>query len=161
MTGSIKWRDGDIEGCRIQPLRRFSDDRGWLAEFFRQDELPADLHPVMGYLSLTHPGVARGPHEHENQTDLFLFFDGQFRVYLWDARADSPTYGTRQVLDLGKSNLAAVIVPPGVVHAYRNVGDSDALIVNCPNALYAGEGKSETVDEIRHEELEDSPFRME
>lgn len=160
MKTTIEWREGEIEGCRIQPLRKFGDERGWLAEFFRQDELPAELHPVMGYLSLTHPGVSRGPHEHEEQTDLFLFFDGQFRVYLWDARTDSPTHGNRQVLDLGKSNLAAVIVPPGVVHAYRNVGESDALIVNCPNALYAGEGKSEPVDEIRHEDVEDSPFKI-
>lgn len=160
MNRRMEWIDGEIDGCEIRPLRKFSDERGWLAEFFRQDELPESRHPVMGYLSLTHPEVARGPHEHEQQTDLFLFFDGSFRVYLWDARKDSPTFGRRQRLELGDAEKAAVIVPPGVVHAYRNVGDSDAYVVNCPNALYAGEGKSEPVDEIRHEEVEESPFVM-
>lgn len=154
------WKDAPIEGCPVTPLRKFSDERGWLAEIFRHDELPEPLHPVMGYLSLTHPGVARGPHEHRDQTDLFVFFDGMFRLYLWDTREASPTSGHRQVLDLGRDTPATVIVPPGVVHAYRNIGNTDALIFNCPNQLYAGHGKQEPVDEIRHEDLPNSPFVM-
>jgi dTDP-4-dehydrorhamnose 3,5-epimerase len=144
----------------LTPIRKFEDDRGWLGEFFRHDELPASLHPVMGYLSLTLPGIARGPHEHADQTDLFLFFSGAFRLYLWDARSDSPTCGHRQVLDVGVDNPTRAIVPPGVVHAYRNLGPGEALVVNCPNRLYAGERKKEPVDEIRHEDLVDSPYTM-
>lgn len=156
----IEWKEGSIDACIIKSLTKYSDERGWLGEFFRNDELPVSLHPAMGYLSLTHPGVSRGPHEHEDQTDLFLFFSGTFKLYLWDARADSSTYGTRQVLEVGASNPTVAIIPPGVVHAYWNVGDTDALVVNCPNRLYAGKGKKEPVDEIRHEDLENSPFIM-
>ena len=50
-------------------------------------------------------------------------------------------------------------VPPGVVHAYRNVGSSDAFVLNFPDKLYAGWGKKEPVDEIRHEEI-DSRFKL-
>lgn len=157
----LTWRDGPIDGCIVEPLTNYSDDRGWLAEFFRHDELGPTLHPVMGYVSLTHPGVARGPHEHIDQTDLFVFFHGAFRFYLWDARISSSTYGVRYVLDVGEGNPCRSIVPPGVVHAYRNIGTTDGLIVNCPNRLYAGEGKQHPVDEIRHEDLDDSPFLME
>ncbi len=156
----MTWNDGPIDGCVVQPLTRFSDPRGWLAEFFRHDDLPPDLHPAMGYVSLTHPGVARGPHEHVDQTDLFVFTHGAMRLYLWDARAHSPTHGNRLVADVGAANPSLAIIPPGVVHAYRNLGDTDALIVNCPNRLYAGEGKQEPVDEIRHEDLDDSPFLL-
>lgn len=155
------WTDGPIEGCSVTPLRMHTDERGWLAEFFRRDELPDDLHPAMGYLSLTRPGVARGPHAHTEQTDLFLFFSGIFRVYLWDARPEAATYGHRQIHDLGEASPAIVIVPPGVVHAYRNTGATEALTVNCPNRLYAGEGKREPVDEIRYEDRPDHPFQME
>ena len=157
----MTWKDAPIDGCPITPLKKFTDTRGWLAEFFRHDELAPGLHPVMGYISLTHPGVARGPHEHRDQTDLFVFFNGTFRLFLWDARPGSPTYGHRQVVDLGEANPAVAIVPPGVVHAYRNVGERDAIIINCPNRLYAGEGKNEPVDEIRHEDHADSLFVME
>lgn len=157
----MNWKDGEIAGCVPVPLRKFSDDRGWLAEVFRHDELDESLYPAMGYLSLTKPGVARGPHEHEDQTDLFVFFDGTFRVYLWDTRADSPTRGVRSVVDLGRESPASLIVPPGVVHAYRNVGQADALIFNCPNRLYAGWDKKEPVDEIRHEDEAESVYVME
>jgi dTDP-4-dehydrorhamnose 3,5-epimerase len=155
------WTDGAIAGCTLTPLRKYADPRGWLGEFFRHDELPADLHPAMGYLSLTRPGVARGPHEHVEQTDLFLFFSGTFRLYLWDTREASTTYGVRTVVDVGEANPTIAIVPPGVVHAYRNIGSTEALVVNCPNRLYAGEGKRGPVDEIRHEEREGSGFVME
>ena len=157
----MTWKDAPIDGCPITPLRKFGDDRGWLSEFFRRDELAPALHPAMGYISMTHPDVERGPHEHRDQTDLFVFFHGTFRLFLWDARRDSPTYGHRQVFDLGVANPATAIVPPGVVHAYRNIGEHDALIINCPNRLYAGEGKQEEVDEIRHEDEADTIFVME
>ena len=157
----VQWQEGTISGCEIRSLRKFSDDRGWLAEFFRHDELTEDLHPVMGYLSLTHAGVSRGPHEHRDQTDLFLFYSGIFQLYLWDTRKDSPTYGYRYRTEVGEANPAIVIIPPGVVHAYRNAGASDSFIINCPNRLYGGERKREPVDEIRYEELEHTPFAME
>ena len=161
MHNTMEWTDGEIDGCAPKPLQKYGDPRGWLAEVFRHDELDPSLHPLMGYLSLTLPGVARGPHEHVDQTDLFVFFDGTFRVYLWDIREESPTYGRRFVADLGRDQPATLLVPPGVVHAYRNVGDTEALILNCPNQLYAGWGKKEAVDEIRHEEHADSKFVME
>ena len=156
----MTWKDAPIDGCLLTPLTKYTDERGWLSEFYRHDELAPALHPVMGYISMTHPGVARGPHEHRNQTDLFVFFDGVFRLYLWDNRHGSPTYGHRQVMDLGKANPTVAIVPPGVVHAYRNVSAQDALIINCPNRLYAGEGKKEPVDEVRHEDEAESIFVM-
>jgi len=63
--------EGEIQGVQIRRLSRFEDHRGWLAELFRHDELPEQYHPVMAYVSQTLPGVARGPHEHREQTDLF------------------------------------------------------------------------------------------
>jgi dTDP-4-dehydrorhamnose 3,5-epimerase len=142
-------------------MRKFSDERGWLTEIFRLDELDEDLHPAMGYVSETQPGITRGPHEHEDQTDYFVFIAGTVTLFLWDDREDSPSYGVRSVHQVGVRNPTMVIVPPGVVHAYRNDGADPVLILNFPNRLYAGRGRSETVDEIRHEERENSPFVME
>jgi dTDP-4-dehydrorhamnose 3,5-epimerase len=53
-----------------------------------------------------------------------------------------------------------VIVPPGVVHAYRNVGTIAGWVFNAPNRLYAGPGKREPVDEIRHENQAESLYRL-
>ena len=151
-----------IDGVIIRQLTRHEDARGWLVELFRHDELPREFYPVMSYVSQTRPGVARGPHEHVDQAAFFAFVGpSTFRLYLWDNRSHSPTYRQEYRIDVGKDNLTAVIVPPGVVHAYKNIGTIDGLVYNAPNRLFAGEGKREPVDEIRHEDKPDSPFKLE
>jgi dTDP-4-dehydrorhamnose 3,5-epimerase len=153
--------DGEIEGVAFRPLRFYHDSRGWLVELFRQDELEEDRWPVMTYVSATLPGVIRGPHEHVDQTDGFAFVGpSDFQLVLWDTRPESPTRGRRWVVVVGESNPAAVWIPPGVAHAYRNIGDVPGLVFNGPNRLYAGWGKKDPVDEIRHEDAEPGRFPM-
>ena len=60
-----------FDGVEVVALRYFNDARGWLTEVYRNDEL--GVRPVMAYVSMTHPGVARGPHEHREQADVFVF----------------------------------------------------------------------------------------
>lgn len=147
------FQPGPIDGVIFKPLKRYRDPRGWLVELYRNDELSAGDQPVMGYVSETLPGVARGPHEHVEQSDYFAFLGpGDFKLYLWDARASSVTFRHRQTVVVGESNPQAVLIPPGVVHAYKNVGERPGWVINCPNRLYAGEGRKEPVDEIRHED---------
>jgi len=115
----------------------------------------------MNYVSQTLPGVTRGPHEHVDQTDGFAFIGpSDFKLVLWDTRARSATQGRRTVAFVGASNPVAVWIPPGVVHAYRNIGDIAGLVFNAPNRLFAGYGKKEPVDEIRHEDAEPNLFPM-
>jgi dTDP-4-dehydrorhamnose 3,5-epimerase len=149
----------DIAGVVVKPLRKHTDARGWLCELFRADELPAGLQPAMGYISETASGVTRGPHEHLKQSDCFCFLGPtNFVLHLWDNRPDSPTFGQHRRLLVGRDRPALVIVPPRVVHAYRNVGVEAGVILNFPDRLYCGEGRQEAVDEIRHEDDPLSPF---
>jgi dTDP-4-dehydrorhamnose 3,5-epimerase len=90
----MEFKKGEIEGVVIEKLIKFSDERGSLVETFRIDNLSDNLQPVMSYVSYTRPGVARGPHEHLKQTDIFCFMGpGNFRIKLWDNRKESRTYG--------------------------------------------------------------------
>ena len=156
------FKDGVIGDVIVNDLRRFTDPRGWLVEIFRNDELDDGLQPVMGYISMTEKGVVRGPHEHVDQADLFCFLGpSTFRVYLWDNRSSSPTFRVRQIITAGVDEPKSIIIPKGVVHAYKNVGDGPGMVVNCPNRLYAGEGKKQPVDEIRHEDDPDTVFSIE
>lgn len=151
-----------IPGVICRALAIFEDSRGWLAEIFRRDELDPDLAPAMSYISLTRPGVGRGPHAHRDQTDLFCFpGPGDFRVFLWDDRPESPSYQTRQVFQLGESCPGVLVVPPGVVHGYLNISGHLGLVFNCPNRLYKGPGRQEEVDEIRYENAPGCPFKLE
>lgn len=146
-----------IQDLIIRKIERFSDERGSLGEFFREDE--STFRPAMSYLSVTHPGFVRGPHEHVKQSDFFVFMGpGDFELHLWDNRENSPTKGEYQKLTVGSENPVAVIVPPGVVHGYKNISAVDAYCINLPDKLYKGEGKKDEVDEIRWEQTENSPF---
>lgn len=145
-------------GVVILPLARFEDSRGWLSELFRSDELPDGFQPAMGYLSVTKPGIARGPHEHVHQTDGFCFLNGSYRLYLWENREGRES--TEVQIEVGEANPVLVLVPPGVVHGYKNIGETDAFVLNFPDQLYAGKGKREPVDEIRHENQPESRFQL-
>ena len=159
MSLNVVYQKGRIHDVIVKPLSKFLDERGWLSEMFRADELPEGISPAMAYISMTVPGVARGPHEHLEQTDYFCFIGpANFKVYLWDARKNSPTFGVKQLLYCGIDSPMAVIVPPGVVHAYKNVSSENGIVFNAPDRLYAGQGKKDPVDELRHEDVVDSPF---
>lgn len=148
-----------INGVVIKKIEKYEDNRGWLAEIFRRDELAFDMS--MAYVSLTNPGIIRGPHEHVKQSDCFVFLGpGSFRLHLWDRRDDSSTKGEALEIEVGENNPTLVIVPPGVVHGYKCISDIPALSINLPDKLYKGEGKKEEVDEIRWETKEDSPFKI-
>lgn len=155
----MAFQKGSIEGVRVTPFKKFIDERGWLAEIFRHDELEREFHPAMAYISVTNPGVLRGPHEHVDQADLFAWVGpGDFKVTLWDNRSDSPTFGNRMELAMGLNNPGAVIVPKGVVHCYRCISVEPGWVLNCPNRLFAGQDKREPIDEIRHEADPENPF---
>lgn len=157
----MQFHRGPIDGVIWKPLRKYHDGRGWLCELFRHDELPPEFHPVMAYISLTEPGIARGPHEHVDQADFFCFLGpSNFKMYLWDTRPQSPTYQAEQTDVIGADKPMALIVPVGVVHAYKNVGGEPGLVFNCPNRLYKGPGRKDPVDEIRHEDDPQSRFRL-
>lgn len=153
--------DSDIDDVIVYPLKKFNDDRGWLAELFRHDDIAEEFWPTMSYISFTNPGVARGPHEHVDQADLFCFLGpSTFKMRMWDNRPDSPTFNNRMTLFVGADNAQAVIVPKGVVHGYHNIGETDGMVINCPNRLYMGDGKREPIDEIRHEDDPETRFKM-
>ncbi len=161
-----------IKDVVIKELKKYEDERGWLCEIFREDAVSTealndngerrreiDYKVPMSYISETKPGVIRGPHEHQEQSDLFVFIGpGKFKLYLWDNRKDSETYQEKMELEGGEDNLISVIVPPGVVHGYKCISDQPAWCINLPNKLYKGENKKEEIDEIRWEENPDSPF---
>ena len=146
-----------MEGVEIKELLLYEDHRGWLGEIIREDE--SEFRPAMSYLSMTKPGLARGPHEHEEQTDYFCFI-GKFRLYLWDNRKTSDTFMEKKVIDIPETPTVA-IVPPGVVHAYKNIDSKNGIVINMPDRLFMGQGKKEPVDEIRYEDDSSSPFRIE
>lgn len=146
-----------IEGLVIRPLPRPTDARGWLVETFRAGD--SDPAPAMGYVSLTRPGMVRGPHEHRMQTDRFVAAGpGDLEFFFYDARPGSKSHEAKFQAIYGGRAPVSILVPPGIIHAYRCVSTLPALITNLPDRPYGGPDGSGLIDEIRHEENPDSPF---
>ena len=161
ITIATQFKEGRINDVATYVLRKYFDDRGWLAELFRQDDIDEEFRPAMAYISFSKPGLLRGPHEHVDQADLFCFVGpSTFKLRLWDNRPTSPTYNNVMTMDVGESEPMAVIIPKGIVHAYKNIGTVDGMVINCPNRLYMGNGRREPIDEIRHEDDPDTIYRM-
>ena len=158
----LQFTRGEIQDVVVYPLKKFVDERGWLCELFRHDEINEEFYPAMAYISVTEPQTTRGPHEHIDQADLFCFLGtSNFKLRLWDNRQDSPTFRCVMTLFVGADNPQAVIIPKGVAHAYKNVGSEKGMVINCPNRLYMGKGKKEPIDEIRHEDDPETIFQIE
>ena len=157
-----EWIKGPIEGVIINKLEKYLDERGFLCETYRADQLPKNLKPVMSYISFTQPGIARGPHEHTTQTDVFVFIGpGNFKLKLWDNRSKSPTYRHCMQIYAGRDSLLMVVIPPGVVHGYKNISATEmGMVLNYPDRLFMGHGKKEPVDEVRYEDEPKSIFKM-
>jgi len=157
----MNWREGTIDGVRVISVERHTDARGWLAELFRADEIPPDQMPVMGYISVTLPGMARGPHEHSEQSDRFgIVGPGIFIVKMWDRRIGSATHGAVMSLRAGEDNPVVIVIPPGVIHGYMNISDVGGVVINMADRLYRGPGRRGPVDEIRYENDADPAFRF-
>ena len=163
ITKPSEFKKGKIQDVVVYPLKKMVDERGWLAELFRHDEIAEEFYPQMAYISVTEPNVQRGPHEHTTQADLFCFIGtGNFKLRMWDNREDSPTFRNVMTMFVGADNPQAVIIPKGIVHAYKNFSPTEkGVVINCPNRLFMGESKLEEIDEIRHEDDPKTIFRME
>lgn len=149
-----------IKGVVIKKIKQNEDGRGWLAEIYRSDE--TGFRPVMSYISVTNPGVIRGPHEHKEQSDCFVFIGpGDFELHLWDRRERGDAKNEYLKIEAGENNPVLVVVPPGVVHGYKCVGSRNGWCINLPDRLYRGKGKKEETDEIRWENDPKSPYKIE
>lgn len=148
-----------INDVIIKKINKYADERGWLAEVYRGDEI--NYQPIMAYVSITKSGVIRGPHEHIYQSDYFIFVGpGEFELHLWDKRENSVTNGEYVKIEVGENNPTIVIVPPGVVHGYKCISKIPAYSINLPDKLYKGKNKMEEIDEIRWEINPESPYKI-
>jgi dTDP-4-dehydrorhamnose 3,5-epimerase len=128
-----------IEGVRIQPLSLFPDDRGYFLEVQRIGQgLAAEFVPERSQVAaaLNFPGVVKAFHFHLHQTDCFTPVKGMLQLALVDLRVGSGTFGLRNTIYMGAWRLWQVLIPPGVGHGYKVIGNEESLLVYMTNQFY-------------------------
>lgn len=131
-----------IDGVVTKKLRVMPDERGYLMEMLRRDD-PFFQQFGQVYLSVVNPGVVKGWHYHEVQTDHFVIVRGMAKVVLYDRRDTSPTRGEVNEFFLGDRNPMLVTIPPGVLHGMKGVGTEPAYLINVPTEPYDYESPDE------------------
>ncbi len=117
-----------IEGVVTKKLVRHCDDRGFFMEILRDDEALLSRFGQAS-MSMSYPGVIKAFHYHELQDDLWFFPAGNAQVVLHDLREGSPTKGETNVFYMGETNPMLLVIPKGVAHGYRVLGQSPVVIV--------------------------------
>jgi dTDP-4-dehydrorhamnose 3,5-epimerase len=128
-----------IAGVRVKAYAVWPDDRGYFLEVQRLGQgLAADFPPETTQISaaLSYPATIKAFHFHLHQTDLWVPAQGVFQVALVDLRPDSPTYGSKNTLYVGPLKPWQILIPPGVGHGYKVVGEHAGMLVYVTNRLY-------------------------
>jgi dTDP-4-dehydrorhamnose 3,5-epimerase len=129
-----------IEGVQHRPLRPVSHTHGHLTEIHRASWGMVDAPIVQVNLTTTFPGRVRAWGLHLHTVDRLFVATGSMRLVCWDGRRDSPTFGRINELYLGDRNPGLVVIPCGVYHGWKNVGDTEAAIVSMPSREYDHDG---------------------
>ena len=118
-----------IKGIKVKNMKVWSDDRGYLTEIVREsDKLLSNFGQA--YVSMTLPGVIKAFHWHKKQDDLWYMISGLAQVVLYDQRKNSKTYKQTDVYFMGDNNRIALLIPKGVVHGYRVLGNQPLMLIN-------------------------------
>ena len=122
---------GLIDGVKIKKLKLIPDERGRLMEILRNDD---DIFEKFGqaYMTTAKPGIVKAWHCHRLQDDYFVCIGGRMKLALYDARKDSPTYGTVCELIMSPEDPFLVKIPANVYHGFKCVSDTEAIVINIP-----------------------------
>lgn len=111
-----------MEKIDTKKLVKHVDNRGWLAEIFR----PEDVNKTMkGQVTITtaHPGIVKANHYHKKMNEWYCVIKGKMHLVLKDIKT-----GEQNEIILSEDKLELIKISPGLAHGFRNIGD-DMLIV--------------------------------
>ena len=146
-----------IDGVETKRLRVIPDERGRLMEILRNDD---SVFTKFGqvYMTTTYPHVVKAWHAHRFQDDHVTAVAGMIKLVLYDAREDSPTQGEIDEFFIGVYNPLLVKIPRRVMHGWKCISETEAIIINVVTEPY----NYAHPDEIRIDPHEnDIPYRWE
>jgi dTDP-4-dehydrorhamnose 3,5-epimerase len=73
---------------------------------------------------------------HREHEDRYAFLAGELEIVFYDGREDAKSFGLEARVYLSERARQLLIIPRGVWHAERNVGQVDAVVVNFPSIPY-------------------------
>ena len=120
-----------MKNIEILDLEKKSDERGWLIEVLGGD-LPEGCEEFgQLHVSVAYPGKVRGNHYHTRKVEWFCVPAGKGLLLL----KDRETGEAREVL-MGVNNLKTIKIEPGAIHAIKNIGEEDMVLIVYSNESF-------------------------
>lgn len=116
---------------KIIQRRLIKDDRGW---FFKaitgtEDNIPSHTGEV--YLTMGKPGQIKGGHYHPEAVEWFTVIEGKAVLRLEDINSKE-----RIEISMSLEDAKSVYVPNNVAHDFKNVGDTNFIVLAYTDKLY-------------------------
>jgi dTDP-4-dehydrorhamnose 3,5-epimerase len=123
-----------LQGIRIRPIKRISDERGFFTEVMRKDwkELFAEDTVAQANFSFTYPDVIRAWHRHvKGQVDYFFALKGLIKICSFDGK----TSEVNEIISSGL-DLQMVRIPGHYWHGFKALGNEPAMLLYFTTNLY-------------------------
>lgn len=124
----------DNKDIQVKNLKIFANDQGYLFETLRNDEEIFGGKFGQSLVSVIYPGVIKGLHKHEKQTDYTTCIKGNIKYVTIKEKSD----GTKEIKTfiIGEKNPILVKTPPGIWHGYTPLSNEEAVILHLEDEAY-------------------------
>ena len=113
----------------LKKLKKQTDERGWLVEILRADEVKEEMKQI--YFSASKPKAIRGNHYHKHKVEWFSVVKGKAKLVLEDNESKE-----RKELILLDDTPAIVKIPPNISHAIQNIGEDEMYLIVIVNEVF-------------------------
>jgi dTDP-4-dehydrorhamnose 3,5-epimerase len=125
-----------IAGVAFRPTRPVPHEDGHVTEVARASWDVLGKPVVQVHITTTFADRIRAWGLHTLGTDRLFVVSGLVRIVVFDGRNDSPTAGRLNEFVVSERNPGLLIVPPNLYHGWKNIGTSEAVIINMPDRMY-------------------------
>lgn len=120
-----------IDKIQIISRRLIKDERGWFFKAITGTEEGVPAHTGEVYLTMGTPGQIKGGHYHPEAVEWFTVIAGNAILRLEDMETHE-----RKEISMNLESAISVFVPNNVAHDFKNVGDTDMIILAYIDKLY-------------------------
>lgn len=125
-----------IAGVSFRPCRPVAHEDGHVSEVARASWDIIKTPIVQVHITTTMVGRVRAWGLHQRSTDRLFVVNGLVRFAVFDGRKDSPTLGRFMELTMSERNPGLLTIEPNLYHGWKNIGTSEATIINMPDRMY-------------------------
>ncbi len=136
VTAEGKLRLVPIVGVEFRSTRPVPHEDGHVTEVARADWQLLGEPLVQVHITTTFPGRVRAWGLHQQSTDRLFVVAGLVKIVVFDGRNGSPTHGKINEFTVSEKNPGLLVIPPNLYHGWKNIGTTEAIIINMPSRAY-------------------------